>query len=279
MIAASHSARPRTVRFAPFEMDLIACHLLKNGRKIRLQPQPFHVLEHLALRAKEPVLREELYSYLSGHNSYDSKHGLDSAIQKIRKALHDSVENPRFVETLRGRGYRFLKDVEFAPSVNHDSNHANSSPEDTFLTVVTQTRREFLVTDAHQELNLFFHRVICSLNQYPNHPKWSEGYILLNSIQSARSQQSMLKHGIGFELAELALSDPQALSIYQSSVGEISTWNTLGSIQRDIRGFWRPVIILVSHQVHQNKSWISSARKATPIERAVYEQAIKKANQ
>lgn len=264
------------VRFAPFEMDLIARQLKRNGRKVRLQEQPFNILEHLALRAKEPVLREELYSYLSTHNTYDSKHALDCAVQKIRKALHDSVENPRFVETLRGRGYRFLKDVEFVPSVNHDSNHTNYSPQDPFLAVVTQTRREFLVTNTDQELALFFHRVICSLNQNPNHPKLSEGYILLDSIQSARSQQNMLKHGIGFELAELALRDPQALNIYQSSVDEIPTWNTLGNIQHAANGFGSPVIILVSHQIHQHRSWISSARKATAIERAIYDQARKK---
>lgn len=270
MIVVDHSERPRLVRFAPFEMDLLARQLNKNGRKVKLQDQPFNILEHLALRAKEPVLREKLYHYLPSHNSYDPKHGLDSAIQKIRKALHDSAENPRFVETLRGHGYRFMKDVECEPPVNHDSSHASSSSEDAFLSTLSQLHRELFTTYGSKELSRLFHRVTGLLDQHRDHPKRSEAWDLLESIQEARSQDNISKHKISFESAALVFEDRQALSIPDHGT---ETWHTLGRVQR---GFWHPVTLLVSHEIHQNKSWISSARKATPIEREAYDLAKKK---
>lgn len=273
MIVADHSEGPRLARFAPFEMDLAVRHLYKNGRKIRLQDQPFNILEHLVLQAKEPVLREKLYSYLSTHNNYDSKHGLDIAIQKIRKALHDSAESPRFIETLRGRGYRFMKDVEFAPPVNHDSNHSNPSLEDAFLSTLSQLHRELFTTYGSKELSRLFHRAIGLLDQHRDHPKRSEAWDLLESIQEARSQDNISKHKVSFESAALVFEDRQALSISDHGT---ETWHTLGRVQR---GFWPPLTLLVSHEIHQNKSWISSARKATPLEREIYDQARKKREQ
>lgn len=260
-------------------MDLVACQLRKNGRKLTCQQQPFLILQHLALRAKEPVLREELYSYLPSHGSYDSKHGLDNAIRKIRKALRDSVEKPRFVETLRGRGYRFLRDVELIPQGKADSNDKSSAPQDSFLLSVSQVRGEFLATNAPQELNELFHRLRGLLEQHNDHPNKSDAYRLLESIQEARSENNHTRHKISFESAALALEDPQALSICRFLDHDVSSWDTMGSVQRGARGFWRPVILVVSHEVKQNKVWISSARKATPIERAVYEQATKKTDQ
>lgn len=270
MIVADQSERPRLVRFAPFEMDLLARQLNKNGRKIKLQAQPFNILEHLALQAKEPVLREKLYRYLPTHNSYDSKHGLNSAIEKIRKALNDSEKRPRFVETLRGRGYRFIRDVEFEPPVNHDSSHASSSSEDAFLSALSRLHREFFTTEAPQELRRLFHCVAGLLDRHPEHPNKSEVWDLLESIQEVRSQHNSSKHKVSFESAALVFEDRKALS---TSNHETETWHTLGSIPR---GFWSSVILLVSHEIHQNKRWISSARKATPNEREAYDQAKKK---
>lgn len=273
------SERARAVRFDSFEMDLIARELRKNGRRITLQQQPFLILQHLALQAKEPVPREDLYSYLPTHGSYDSKQGLDNAILKIRKALRDSVKKPRFVETLRGCGHRFLKEVEFIPQTGLSSNHESTLSQDAFLVAVNQLWREFLITHAQQELSNLFHRVLGLLDQHRGHPDKSEAYVLLEGIQAARSGNNHGKHKISFESAALALEDPQALSIYQSSVHEVPIWSTLGRIQRGASRFWRPVILVVSHEINQDKVWISSARKATPIERAVYDQAKKKTDQ
>lgn len=276
MIVADHSERPRLVRFAPFEMDLIARQLRKNGRKIILQPQPFLILQHLALRARKPVLREELYSYLSAHGSYDSKHGLDNAILKIRKALRDSVKKPRFVETLRDCGYRFLKEAEFIPRTAPGSNHEPTLSQDLFLAAVNQLWGEFLITNAPQTLSSLFYRLLGLLDRYREHPNKSEACVLLEGIQAARSKNNHVKHRITFESAALALEDPQALSIYQPSAQRVPTWYTLARVQRGLTGLWRPVILVVSHEINQNKDWILSARKATPIERAAYAQTTKK---
>ena len=272
------SERTRAVRFNSFEMDLLARKLRKNGREITLQPQPFLILQHLALRTKEPVLREDLYSYLPTHGSYDSKHGLDNAIQKIRKALRDSAEKPRFVETLRGHGYRFLKDIEFIPQAAPGSNHDPTVSQDLFLTAVNQLWREFLLTHAPQELSNLFHRLLGLLDQYREHPNKSEAGVLLEGIQAARSETNHAKHEISFESAALVLKDPQALNLCRSSNHDVSLWDTLGRVQRGLSGFWRPVTLVISYEVNQNRIWLSSARKATPIERAVYEQSKAKKN-
>lgn len=273
------SERTRAIRFDSFEMDLIARELRKNGRKVRLQPQPFLILQHLALQAREPVLREELYSYLSAHGSYDSKQGLNNAIEKIRKALRDSPKKPRFVETLRDCGYRFLKEVEFIPQMATGSNHEPALSPDLFLAAVNQFWREFLITHAPQKLSNLFYRVLGLLDQYREHPNKSEAGVLLEGIQAARSENNLAKHKISFDSAALALKDPYALRIYRPSIHELPTWNTLGRVQRGVGGLWRPVILVVSQEIYRYKGWISSARKATPSERAAYEQKTEKTDQ
>src|SRR4051812_1340960 len=100
------------VRFGVFEVDLRAGELRKHGLRIRLQQQPFHVLEMLLLRPREVVTRDELRANLWQADTFvDFDHGLNKAINKIRDALGDSAENPHFVETVARRGYRFIAEV------------------------------------------------------------------------------------------------------------------------------------------------------------------------
>ena len=99
------------LRFGVFEVDLRAGELTRRGRRIRLQEQPFQVLAMLLERPGEVVTREELREKIWGQTVVDFDHGLNKAINKIREALGDSAENPRFVETVARRGYRFLADV------------------------------------------------------------------------------------------------------------------------------------------------------------------------
>src|SRR6185369_402596 len=99
------------LRFGVFEVDLGACELTKRGRRVRLQEQPFHVLAMLLARPGEVVTRGELQKRLWSQTVVDFDHGINKAINKIREALGDSAENPRFVETVARRGYRFLADV------------------------------------------------------------------------------------------------------------------------------------------------------------------------
>src|SRR5438045_5731870 len=102
---------PRCLRFGVFEVDLRTGQLTKSGLRLRLQEQPFQVLAMLVERPGELVSREELRSRLWPRTIVDFDHGLNKAINKIREALGDSAENPRFVETVARRGYRFLADV------------------------------------------------------------------------------------------------------------------------------------------------------------------------
>jgi len=99
------------LRFGVFEVDLRTGELTKRGVRVRLQQQPFQVLTSLVERPGELVTREELRDKLWGRTVVDFDHGLNKAINKIRDALGDSAENPRFVETVARRGYRFLADV------------------------------------------------------------------------------------------------------------------------------------------------------------------------
>ena len=101
------------VRFGVFEADVRAGELRKNGLKIRLPGQPFEVLAVMLERPGEVVTREELQKRLWPDGTFvDFDHSLNNAINKIREALGDSAESPRFVETLSRRGYRFIAPVE-----------------------------------------------------------------------------------------------------------------------------------------------------------------------
>jgi len=103
----------RRIRFGPYEADLTAGELRKNGRLVRLQEQPFQVLAVLLDRPGEVVTRDELRERLwAGDTFVDFDQGLNTAINKLREALGDSAAKPRFVETLPRRGYRFLFPLE-----------------------------------------------------------------------------------------------------------------------------------------------------------------------
>jgi TolB-like protein/DNA-binding winged helix-turn-helix (wHTH) protein/Flp pilus assembly protein TadD len=101
----------RRFRFGVFEADLQFGRLTKHGKRIRLQEQPFRLLVMLLEKPGELVTREELRGGLWPRTTVDFDHGLNKAISKVRDALGDSAENPRFIETVARRGYRFLADV------------------------------------------------------------------------------------------------------------------------------------------------------------------------
>jgi TolB-like protein/DNA-binding winged helix-turn-helix (wHTH) protein/tetratricopeptide (TPR) repeat protein len=109
---SNHSVSVRKARFAPYEVDFRAGELLKNGRKIRLQDQPFQILTMLLEQPGGVVTREELRQRLWPTDTFvDFDHGLNNAINKLRDALNDSADAPRFIETLPRRGYRFIAEV------------------------------------------------------------------------------------------------------------------------------------------------------------------------
>jgi TolB-like protein/DNA-binding winged helix-turn-helix (wHTH) protein/Tfp pilus assembly protein PilF len=107
---------PPKLRFGPFEADLHAGELRKHGLRVRLAGQPLEILSVLMERPGEVVTREELRQRLWPADTFvDFDHGLNAAVNKLREALGDSAEEPRYVETLPRRGYRFIGTLE-APS-------------------------------------------------------------------------------------------------------------------------------------------------------------------
>jgi len=101
-------------RFGPFEVDLHTHELWKFGTRLKLVGQPFEILAVLLSQPGELVTREELRTRLWPADTFvDFNHGLNAAVNKLREALSDSADAPRYVETLPRRGYRFMATVEW----------------------------------------------------------------------------------------------------------------------------------------------------------------------
>src|SRR5690242_12861360 len=113
----------RTRGFGVFEVDLRAAELRKHGVRIKLQEQPFQILSLLLEHPGEVVTREELREKLwPAHTFVDFDRSLNKAMTKLRAALGDSADSPRYVETIPRHGYRFLAPVYSPPSeVSHES--------------------------------------------------------------------------------------------------------------------------------------------------------------
>ena len=106
-------SRPSVVRFGSFELDLHTERLLRNGRLVRLQPQPFKLLRLLTNQPGKLVTREEIQSALWTNDTFvDFEQGVNFAIKQVREALGDRAENSIYVETVPKRGYRFIAPVD-----------------------------------------------------------------------------------------------------------------------------------------------------------------------
>jgi len=105
-------------RFAVFEVDLRSGELRRKGFRVKLQDQPLQILLAVLEKPGEVVTREELRAKLWPADTFvDFEHGLNAAVKRLRDALDDSAENPRFIETLPRHGYRFIASV--APDPLH----------------------------------------------------------------------------------------------------------------------------------------------------------------
>jgi DNA-binding winged helix-turn-helix (wHTH) protein len=103
----------RVIQFGEFELDTAAGELRRQGSKLRLQDQPLQILQILLQRPGEIVAREELQLKVWPADTFvDFDHGINNAIKRLREALGDTADTPRFVETLPRRGYRFIGKIE-----------------------------------------------------------------------------------------------------------------------------------------------------------------------
>ena len=101
-------------RFGPYEVDLHTHELWKSGTRLKLVGQPFEILTMLLSQPGELVTRDEMRSRLWPSDTFvDFNHGLNAAVNKLREALSDSADAPRYIETLPRRGYRFMAQVEW----------------------------------------------------------------------------------------------------------------------------------------------------------------------
>lgn len=128
----SESRPTRGYRFGVFEADAATGELRRQGVRVRLNAQPFQVLCLLLERPGELLSREEISRELWPDGTFvDYEHGVNSAVNRIREALGDSAANPRFVETLARRGYRFVAPVERIGGDDSAEGAATGAPEPT----------------------------------------------------------------------------------------------------------------------------------------------------
>jgi len=119
MVSMSPNHANGIFRFGAYEADPGSGELRKSGVRLRVQEQPFQVLLVLLERPSEVVTREELRQKLWPADTFvDFDHSLNTVINKLREALSDSAANPRFIETLARRGYRFVAPVEFVAKLS-----------------------------------------------------------------------------------------------------------------------------------------------------------------
>jgi DNA-binding winged helix-turn-helix (wHTH) protein len=168
---------PQVVRFGVFEVDLRSGELRKQGFRIRLQEQPFRILTLLVERPGEVVSREELQQKLWPEGTFvDFEKGLNIAVRKLRDALGDSADSPRFVETLSRRGYRFIasvqtRDVEGAFVSAHDRATASMVPGESRAAESSSTQLSENQAAAVAPAPL---RRLSSNKQQPRLPNWGK---------------------------------------------------------------------------------------------------------
>jgi len=109
-------SRGGTVRFGVYELDVRGGELRRNGIRVKLQEQPFQILQILLERPGEVITRDELRQKIWPSDTFvDFDHGINNAIKRLRAALSDSAEKPRYIETVASRGYRFVASINASP--------------------------------------------------------------------------------------------------------------------------------------------------------------------
>jgi TolB-like protein/DNA-binding winged helix-turn-helix (wHTH) protein/Flp pilus assembly protein TadD len=122
------------VRFGSFEVDTRSGELRKHGIRLKLQDQPFRVLQALIEHPGEVVTRDELQRRIWPSDTFvDFERGLNNAVKRLREALGDSAESPRYVETLPKRGYRFIGNVERIPALIESEEKRRGKADSTSL--------------------------------------------------------------------------------------------------------------------------------------------------
>jgi len=153
----AHPARA-PIRFGAFELEPESGELRKQGLKVRLQEQPFQILQILLEHPGKVVTREELQQRIWSSDTFvDFDHGVYNAIKKLREALGDSAETPRYIETLSRRGYRFIAPVNEIVSEPHSPPPTANLARDSiavlpFLNLSADAENEFFADGITEEI-------------------------------------------------------------------------------------------------------------------------------
>src|SRR5262245_55434684 len=119
------------VRFGDFELDISQYELRRHGRRVKLGRQPMDLLILLVQRPGQLVTRADIVERLWGPDVFvDVETGVNTAISKVRQALHDTAELAEYVETVAGRGYRFIASLEVQPPSGRAVATPAASPDD-----------------------------------------------------------------------------------------------------------------------------------------------------
>jgi TolB-like protein/DNA-binding winged helix-turn-helix (wHTH) protein/Flp pilus assembly protein TadD len=138
---------PSVVQFDEFELDCNRCQLLRAGRRIKLEKLPMELLILLLEKEGHLVTRDEIVDRLWGKSVFlDTEHGINTAIRKVRNALRDDPETPRFVQTVTGRGYRFVAPINVVAQEHRNGNYNETFTGQLQPTELSKSSRE--VNDA-----------------------------------------------------------------------------------------------------------------------------------
>jgi Tol biopolymer transport system component/DNA-binding winged helix-turn-helix (wHTH) protein len=166
-LATHGSLRWSSVRFDLFRIDLSSGELFRSGVRVPIQDQPLQLLLLLLEAEGRVVTREQLRAALWPRDTFvDFEHAVNTAVRKLRQALEDSAEHPKFVQTLPRIGYRFITTVEWVPGVNHNNPLprvvAMAPPGPVTVTQKLPPRREALSGDKEQAATLLPHDAVAS---------------------------------------------------------------------------------------------------------------------
>jgi eukaryotic-like serine/threonine-protein kinase len=205
VIVSTRNSHSSVLRFGAFEADLQTLELRKNGRLVSIPPQPFKVLSLLAGRAGELVTREEIQKELWGGDTFvDFEQGLNFCIKRLRAALGDDAEKPRYIETLPRRGYRFVAEVE--PNGNHKAVLAGHSP----IAIHSHSSSSSIIDSARLDVEVQPNWP--SLGELPD-SSWIHGVVLAepkpdkeSASRAVSSETKLLRHPRTLPIAGLIIA-------------------------------------------------------------------------
>jgi Tol biopolymer transport system component/DNA-binding winged helix-turn-helix (wHTH) protein len=156
------------ISFGEFELDPAGYELKKRGRRVKLQRIPMEILLLLIDRPGELVLRGDLSRVWQSDDPIDTERSINTAIRKLRQALGDEAEHPRFVETVAGKGYRFIADVSKSAKPILETTKALSSRAKHEVASATAPSQKLTVADAVPQIRAGRYRFIAKLSSRPS---------------------------------------------------------------------------------------------------------------